>query len=360
LIDGRNHRTLRDVQTHEPVRSIAVKARRTIRVCSFAAAFIAVSPFLTAKSHPPANLPRSSSWTTLSDCQYVTNASNDGDSFHVTARGKQYLFRLYFVDTPETDSSLGDRIDEQAKYFGITPEQTIKVGKTATQFTREKLTQSFTVRTCFQDALGRSKMERFYAIVQTTSGDLGEQLIENGLARKHGASANPVGLPRANVEWQKLEGLERAAKLEKVGGWGVKYGRMLARAASAKNRVPVDPFDAFFHPERVQREQAMPSVSGSAWPFPSPTPVARSTTPKSSALANSFEVANSTQPSPQAQNGKLDINTATEKQLDGVPGIGPVLAGRIVAARPFKSADDLRNVKGIGDTRYGKIRPFFQ
>ena len=253
------------------------------------------------------------------------------------------------MDTPETDSSLNDRIDEQAKYFGITPEQTIKVGKIATQFTREKLTQPFSVRTCFQDALGRSKMERFYAIVQTTSGDLGEQLIENGLARIHGASANPVGLPRANVEWQKLEGLERAAKLEKVGGWGVNSGRMLARSASSKNRAPVDPFDAFFHPEKVQRERAMPTASASVWPFPSPTPVATSTISRPPST-----------PAPFVSADKLDVNSATEKELKDIPGIGSVLTGRIIAARPFKSADDLRRVKGIGDKTFEKIRPYFQ
>ena len=229
--------------------------------CCLAAAFVTISPFAGARSHSfantrPSSSPRArSTWTTLTDCHYVTNRANDGDSFHVTAGGKQYLFRIYFVDAPETDAALNDRIDEQAKYFGITPDQTIKVGKLAEEFTRQKLTQPFTVRTCFQDALGRSKMERFYAIVQTTTGDLGEQLIENGLARIHGASANPVGLPRANVEWQKLQQLERNAKLEKVGGWGVNFGRMLARSESSKNRAPVDPFDAFFHPERYKPRQ---------------------------------------------------------------------------------------------------------
>ncbi len=45
---------------------------------------------------------------------------------------------------------------------------------------------------------------------------------------------------------------------------------------------------------------------------------------------------------------RLDPNTATATELENVRGIGPVLAGRIIAARPFKTADDLRKVKGIG------------
>ena len=58
--------------------------------------------------------------------------------------------------------------------------------------------------------------------------------------------------------------------------------------------------------------------------------------------------------------GRIDINTATEKELKMIPGIGPVMAGRIIAARPFRSADDLKKVNGIGDKKYAKIRAYFQ
>jgi len=43
-----------------------------------------------------------------------------------------------------------------------------------------------------------------------------------------------------------------------------------------------------------------------------------------------------------------------------VPGIGHVMAARIIAARPFQSADDLKRVSGIGDKKYARIRPYFQ
>ena len=58
--------------------------------------------------------------------------------------------------------------------------------------------------------------------------------------------------------------------------------------------------------------------------------------------------------------GKIDINTATEKELTTVPSIGHVMAARIIAARPFKSADDLKKVSGIGDKKYETIRPYFK
>jgi len=56
----------------------------------------------------------------------------------------------------------------------------------------------------------------------------------------------------------------------------------------------------------------------------------------------------------------MDINTATEKELKMIPGVGQVMASRIIAARPFRSADDLKKVNGIGDKKYAKIRPYFE
>lgn len=61
-----------------------------------------------------------------------------------------------------------------------------------------------------------------------------------------------------------------------------------------------------------------------------------------------------------APGGLLDLNTATAGQLDALPGIGPVLAERIVAWRtehgPFASVDQLREVGGIGERRIESLR----
>lgn len=57
--------------------------------------------------------------------------------------------------------------------------------------------------------------------------------------------------------------------------------------------------------------------------------------------------------------GLLDLNTATQAQLESLPGIGPVFASRIIEYRtrtPFRSVDDLKNIKGIGDKRLADIR----
>lgn len=57
----------------------------------------------------------------------------------------------------------------------------------------------------------------------------------------------------------------------------------------------------------------------------------------------------------------LDLNAATLEQLDGLPGVGPVLAGRILQWRTthgrFRSVDELGEVSGIGDAILGQLRP---
>lgn len=67
-------------------------------------------------------------------------------------------------------------------------------------------------------------------------------------------------------------------------------------------------------------------------------------------------------PAPKrSQNGLLDLNRATKQDFDGLPGIGPKLAERIIAHRQsvgaFHSLDELRAVKGIGKKKFERIRP---
>ncbi|MFC6021884.1 helix-hairpin-helix domain-containing protein [Plantactinospora solaniradicis] len=61
-----------------------------------------------------------------------------------------------------------------------------------------------------------------------------------------------------------------------------------------------------------------------------------------------------------AVDGKVNLNTATVAQLDALPGVGPVLAQRIVTHREqhggFRSVGDLRQVNGIGDARYEDLK----
>ncbi len=61
-----------------------------------------------------------------------------------------------------------------------------------------------------------------------------------------------------------------------------------------------------------------------------------------------------------ATGGLLDLNLASAQDLDGLPGIGPVLAQRIVDWRTehgrFASVDQLREVSGIGEAKYSSLK----
>ncbi|MEU0551895.1 ComEA family DNA-binding protein [Micromonospora sp. NPDC005979] len=61
-----------------------------------------------------------------------------------------------------------------------------------------------------------------------------------------------------------------------------------------------------------------------------------------------------------APGAALNLNTATLAQLDALPGVGPVLAQRILAYRDqhggFTAVGDLRQVEGIGDARYEQLK----
>ena len=58
--------------------------------------------------------------------------------------------------------------------------------------------------------------------------------------------------------------------------------------------------------------------------------------------------------------GMVNINTADEKELDKLPGIGPAMAKRIVEYRTengaFQSPEEIKRVKGIGDAKYEKMK----
>ncbi|HEX8174333.1 MAG TPA: helix-hairpin-helix domain-containing protein [Pyrinomonadaceae bacterium] len=58
----------------------------------------------------------------------------------------------------------------------------------------------------------------------------------------------------------------------------------------------------------------------------------------------------------------VNINTAQAEELERLPGIGRALAARIIAFReeygPFRRAEHLIMVRGIGDRRFRRLRPF--
>ena len=88
------------------------------------------------------------------------------------------------------------------------------------------------------------------------------------------------------------------------------------------------------------------------------TPVQISQLPAATAAATTPAPENTAPTKPAI----LNINTATSDQIQMLPGIGPVLAERIVAYRdtygPFDSLGELMNVSGIGEKKLEAIWDF--
>jgi endonuclease YncB( thermonuclease family) len=230
----------------------------TLTVLCLAAAwlaFVAPTDVLAAKK-----------WREYTGCTLIPNESNDGDSFHVKAgniKSKTYLFRLYFVDTPEAEKSLPERLKEQADYFGVaTPMNMVSIGKAAVQFTENFLKDgNFIVYSRLSDALGRSGMDRDYALVMSGDKDLATELVRNGLARVYGSGTDLTDLePYGKDEeswWRRLHTAELEAKNAKRGAWALSSG-------------PANPLAALFAPREVAEQDVV--LSGPTYLYPLDAP----------------------------------------------------------------------------------------
>ncbi len=251
------------------------------------------------------------------NARLINDPANDGDSFLVKAEGKSFILRLYFVDCPETSiSSKSDarRVREQTRYFGLPKEErTIHFGNKAQFFVERILVKNFTVYTSFATAMGRSTKGRVYGFITTSDGnDLATLLVKNGLARAFGVGRKtPDGISKKEMI-ERLRDLESAAILRRIGVWSQsgpdRIAKLRARERSEGEEL-----------KQLQRQ------------------VKKDT----------------------SEQVILNLNTATSKELQSIKGIGPVIAERIIAGRPYKTVNELRKVKGIGAKRFEEFRAYF-
>jgi competence protein ComEA len=54
----------------------------------------------------------------------------------------------------------------------------------------------------------------------------------------------------------------------------------------------------------------------------------------------------------------VNVNNATQAELETIPGIGPGLSRQIIAGRPYARIEDLERVRGIGRYTVNSVRPY--
>jgi len=159
-------------------------------------------------------------WRVYENCTLVEDhKANDGDSFLVNCGKRSYLFRLYFVDAAETETSFPDRVQEQADYWEVPVSRVTAIGEEGKRFTAAFLKKPFTVYTHWEDARGRSDRNRYYAIVQSGRSLLSTELVRAGLARVYGSEADLPDGTTAREYWKDLRQTEIAARKAKAGAW---------------------------------------------------------------------------------------------------------------------------------------------
>jgi endonuclease YncB( thermonuclease family) len=158
-------------------------------------------------------------WATL-DCTYLADRSNDGDSFLVQCGRERFFVRLYFVDAPETDVDFPERVRQQYDYFRVGMDDVTRGGAMARDYVNRVLApRRFVVHTRKVFAQGRSKLTRYYGLVQVEGRYLHELLLEEGLARNRGTRVSLPGGAKAKAHANALQAIEDRARAFRKGVW---------------------------------------------------------------------------------------------------------------------------------------------
>jgi len=258
----------------------------------------------------------------IPNCKLQVTDWADGDSFLIeTPEGDSFTIRLYGVDCVELhvgDATDARRLRSQRRYFGITgfgddTEKSIELAKSFGQMAKEEtvrlLAKPFTVHTSFADGRGDGKYKRIYAFIELSNGeDLGSALVAKGLARAFGVSRSTYRGQSQGEMRESLADLELQAAKRGLGIW----------AKTDWEKLPGE------RREDREEEEALALAVDGGGKLP--------------------------------EGAKVNINTAARDELMLLPGIGEVMAIRIIEGRPFKRVEDLTKVSGIGEGTLKKLR----
>lgn len=169
-----------------------------------------------------------------------------------------------------------------------------------------------------------------------------EIIITTGLLAIVGGSAflslRPVEIPAAQnaLERQPIR-VSVAGEVTKPGVYTLPWGSRAEAALKAAGGTTANAELSLLNPAQIlgDGEQVrVPSKFAQAAP---------STTQKTTPALPSGE--------------RINLNTAPQAQLENLPGVGPKMAARIIAARPLQSSKDLDAVSGIGPSMLKKLEP---
>lgn len=158
-------------------------------------------------------------WQKLSNCQLIPGRPFDGDTLPVSHAGQEYIFRLYFVDAAETNLENSAGLIAQATYWDTPDMHVVRVGRDASEFVARTLQPGFTVLTQWEKAGGTPEAPWYFAMIQAGEEELAEMLVEQGLARIHGASTPPPDGTSLEDFTHRLRQAETRAKHRKAGAW---------------------------------------------------------------------------------------------------------------------------------------------
>ena len=170
-------------------------------------------------------------WDLLTGVSLVPTKSNDGDSFKVKHGNQTTIFRLYYVDTPESElkkyrdgNTNRERVAEQADYFGgLALTQATALGEAAKKFTLDLLNQGgFEVLTKYEGVYGPGR--RYAFILVPWEGKrvfLHELLVDQGLARIHTKGTTLPNGRHTKDQKEQLQRREKKAQESARGGWGM-------------------------------------------------------------------------------------------------------------------------------------------